>query len=219
MKADLTDITIVLDRSGSMSDVAGDTRGGFDSFVKDQQKGAGQAVLTLVQFDHEYEFVHRAKPIKDVPALDFRPRGQTALLDAIGKAITETGERLEKMAEAERPGKVVFVIITDGYENASKEFQKPKILEMITHQREKYGWQFSFLGANQDAIQVGGGMGIPIHSSLTYANSHIGTQSAFRAVSDSTKSFRAGASLNVSYDAAQRAEAMKKDEQENTANV
>ena len=132
------DITVVLDRSGSMEAVADDTIGGFNHFVKDQREEAGSACLTLVQFDTEYEFVHRALPIAEVPRLTrqtFRPRGGTALLDALGRSINETGARLAAMPEAERPGRVVFVVLTDGEENSSREFHAAKVGQMIAHQR------------------------------------------------------------------------------------
>ena len=122
MNRNLTDITVVLDRSGSMTTVMHDVTGGFDKFIEEQKKVQGEALLTLVQFDTEYEFVHKAKNIKDIPKLEFMPRGMTALLDAMGRAITETGERLRNMKEEDRPGKVICLIITDGQENSSKEY-------------------------------------------------------------------------------------------------
>ena len=117
-------------------------------------------MFTLVQFDHEYQFVHRGIPIRTVPHCQLVPRGNTALLDAVGRAIVETGERLSKMNEADRPALVVVVIITDGQENASKEFSRTKIKEMISHQQSAYKWQFTYLGANQDAFAEAGSLGI-----------------------------------------------------------
>lgn len=207
MKTDLTDITVVLDRSGSMSTVVNDTKGGFDHFVDDQKKAPGQANLTLVQFDTEYEFVHKGKPIAEIPGLTFEPRGSTALLDAIGRAINETGERLKATPEADRPGKVVFVIITDGEENASKEFKKDKINEMIKHQRDAYKWEFVFLGANQDAIQAGADLGVALANSMTYAHNSKGVQAAFHTTSMNLRSFRADAAVDMSYSAQDRKEA------------
>ena len=160
MRPDLTDITLVIDRSGSMQVIRHDAEGGVNAFVVDQAEQPGEALLTLVQFDTEYEFVHRGVPIGQVPPYQLEPRGSTALLDAVGRAIIETGDRLAKMPEEDRPGLVVFVIVTDGEENSSKEFSKEKIKEMITHQQDKYGWQFTFLGANQDAFAEAGGLGI-----------------------------------------------------------
>lgn len=160
MKSDLTDLTLVIDRSGSMEEIRSDAEGGVNAFIREQAQQPGDALLTLVQFDTEYEFVHRGVPIKQSPAYTLVPRGSTALLDAVGRAINETGERLGKMPEQDRPGLVVFVIVTDGQENSSQEFSKSRIKEMIEEQQKKYAWQFTFLGANQDAFAEAGGMGI-----------------------------------------------------------
>lgn len=193
MKTDLTDITIVLDRSGSMASVAEDTKGGFDTFIEEQKRHPGEANVTLVQFDTEYEFVHRAVPVGTVPKLVFVPRGYTALLDAIGRAITETGERLGKTPETDRPAKALFVILTDGYENSSKEFSKPRIAEMIKHQTEVYKWQFVFLAANQDAIAEAGNLGIGAGNATNYVPTSAGVKLAFSAVSKDATSYRSGA--------------------------
>jgi len=193
---DLCDITVVLDRSGSMAAVAGDTIGGMNRFLEDQRKAPGAARLTLVQFDNEYEPVHRAVPIAAVPPLTdatFVPRGTTALLDATGRAIAETGARLAALAEAERPGKVIFVIVTDGLENASREFTRERVMGMITHQRDAYAWQFVFLGANQDAIASAATLGIQGTHAMTYAHTGAGTAAAFAAVSRGTARARSEA--------------------------
>lgn len=160
MRSDLTDITLVVDRSGSMGAVQTDAEGGVNSFIAEQAKEPGEALLTLLQFDTEYELVHSGVPISQVHAYELIPRGMTALLDAIGRAINETGERLSKMNEQDRPGLVVFVVMTDGQENSSKEFSKDRIREMIQHQQDQYNWHFTFLGANQDAFAEAGGLGI-----------------------------------------------------------
>lgn len=195
MKDNLTDITFVLDRSGSMGNVRMDTIGGFNAFVKSQKEAPGEASMTLVQFDDAYEINYTAKPVAEVIDLNestFVPRGWTALVDAIGKTIVTTGERLGKMDEADRPGKVIFVIQTDGGENASKEFTKDKIGEMIKTQTETYNWDFVFLGANQDAIQTGAGLGILRGNSMTYASNAIGSQAVYSSVADSMTSYRGG---------------------------
>jgi hypothetical protein len=173
MRPDLTDITLVIDRSGSMQSIRHDAEGGVNAFVTEQAKQPGEALLTLVQFDTEYEFIHRGVPVQQVPPYQLEPRGSTALLDAVGRAILETGDRLAKMPEADRPGLVVFVIVTDGEENSSKEFSKDKVKEMITHQQDKYGWQFTFLGANQDAFAEAGGLGIHAAGVANYAMDNV----------------------------------------------
>jgi len=160
MRTDLTDITMVIDRSGSMQSIKTDAEGGINSFIEQQKLEPSEALLTLVQFDTEYEFVHSGTPIKQIPAFTLVPRGSTALLDAVGRAINETGARLAAMTDADRPGLVVFVIVTDGEENSSHEFKRDKIREMIEHQQSVYKWQFTFLAANQDAFAEGASMGI-----------------------------------------------------------
>lgn len=160
MRPDLTDVTLVIDHSGSMQAIRGDAEGGINAFIQEQAKQPGEAVLTLVQFDTEYEFVHQGVPIRQVPHYKLVPRGWTALLDAIGRAINETGDRLATMAEGDRPGLVIFVIATDGQENSSREFSKAQIKQMIEVQQTKYNWHFTFLGANQDAFAEAGSMGI-----------------------------------------------------------
>jgi uncharacterized protein YegL len=160
MRTDLTDITMVIDRSGSMQSIQSDAEGGINSFIEQQKQEPGEANVTLVQFDSDYEFVHSGVPVKLVPAFKLVPRGSTALLDAVGRAINETGARLAAMDEAQRPGLVVFVIVTDGEENSSREFTREQIRKMVEHQQSAYKWQFTFLAANQDAFAAGGSMGI-----------------------------------------------------------
>lgn len=152
MNKNLTEIIIVSDRSGSMQSCRTDAEGGINQFINDQKALPGEARLTFVQFDDHYEIVHDAIQIKDVPHYTLAPRGSTALLDAMGKAITTVGERLSKLPEADRPGLVVCVISTDGEENSSREYKAAQIAAMVKEQTEKYSWQFQFLGANIDAI-------------------------------------------------------------------
>jgi uncharacterized protein YegL len=160
MRNDLTDITLVVDRSGSMATIQKDSEGGINYFIEHQKSQPGEAIFSLIQFDTEYDWVIKGENIKNVTHYQLFPRGLTALLDAVGRAILETGNRLNKMNEKDRPGLVIIVIVTDGKENSSKEFTKEKIKEMITHQQEIYKWQFTFLGANQDAFDEAGSIGI-----------------------------------------------------------
>ena len=193
MKADYTHITLVLDRSGSMESMRSDAIGGFNTFLRDQQAEPGAATLTLVQFDDQYEKLSEFTPLASVAPLNettFVPRGSTALLDAIGQAIDETGARLATLAEADRPGKVLFVTLTDGMENASHLFSRASISDKITHQRDVYSWEFVFLAANQDAIATGETMGFTRDSSATYAASPLGHRSAMRGVSQAMSKFR-----------------------------
>jgi len=208
MRKDLTDITVVLDRSGSMDSCRKDMEGGLNQFVEDQKNAVGDARFTLVQFDTVYEIVHNGLPIKEVGKLKFEPRGGTALLDAVGRAINETGARLKALPESERPGLVTFLIITDGEENSSREFKLEKIKEMITHQQEKYDWKFSFLGANQDAFATGNSMGIAAGGISNYIP--LRSINAFKNASDLLSSSRnssiVGQAVNYAYTAEARAD-------------
>lgn len=195
MRQDLTDITMVLDRSGSMESCRSDAEGGVNAFLRNQKQLPGEALLTLVQFDTEYEFVHRGAPIQSVPEYQLVPRGSTALLDAIGRAVNETGARLAAMPEPQRPGLVVFVIVTDGQENSSHEFSKQRIHEMISHQADAYQWQFVFLGANQDAFAEAGGLGIGNAGTAKYSPAN--TQLAYAAASANVGRMRKAKSLGA----------------------
>lgn len=174
MRQDLTFITVVQDRSGSMEQIKADAEGGINEFIEQQKNAEGEALLTFVEFDTEYDFVHNATPIKDVTPYVLKPRGMTAMLDAIGRAINETGDRIRAMPETERPALVVFVIATDGIENASREFDYVQIKEMIERQQKQYSWKFVFLGANQDAIASGAKIGIKASGAVDYAPTKIG---------------------------------------------
>lgn len=206
------DITIVLDRSGSMESIKDDTIGGFNSFLEDQKETPGDDLLTLIQFDNRYEVVHDAVPLSEVKPLNgktFVPRASTALLDAIGRAINSTGARLATMKEEDRPEQVIFVIVTDGYENASQEFSRKQVFDMIDHQTEKYSWQFVYLGANQDAIKVASNLGISAGSSMSYAATSVGTNSAWKGFSRSVTSRKLGASpKDYSFTKKERTESM-----------
>ena len=155
MKEGLTEIISLVDRSGSMQSILDDAIGGFNTFLRSQQDQPGEAKLSLILFDHEYQIVHQAVDIQQVEPLNqdtYVPRGSTALLDAVGKTIDAVGERLAATAESEKPSQVIVSILTDGYENASQTYSKPKVAEMIQHQTEKYNWAFEFQAANMDAF-------------------------------------------------------------------
>jgi len=160
-RQDLTDITLVVDRSGSMAARQSDAQGGINTFIKDQKKADGEAALTLVQFDTDYEVVMDGVPIEEVGKYQLMPRGATALLDAVGKAITVTQERIRAMAKTDRPGLVVFVIVTDGEENSSREWDRPRVKALIEKRTAK-GWQFVFLGASPEAFAEAGRMGVSV---------------------------------------------------------
>lgn len=171
MRADLTEIAFVLDRSGSMNPIAGDAIGGFNTFLASQQALPGEARLTLVLFDHEYLVVHDNVAIRQVPSLDaktFVPRGMTALLDAVGRTIDDVGVRLAATPEDQRPAKVIVAILTDGQENASRDYTFSRVAGMIKHQQEKYSWEFLFLAANQDAIAAAGALSIGAKDAIAF---------------------------------------------------
>jgi uncharacterized protein YegL len=211
-----TDITIILDRSGSMESVKSDTIGGFNRFLSEQQKVEGEASISLVQFDDQYETVYIDKDINSADKLTedtFRPRGMTALYDAVGRTINSVGQRLAETDEAERPDKVIFVILTDGFENASREFSAVKINRMITHQKEKYSWEFVFIGANQDAVLSAKAIGISADAALTYAANEEGTEAAFGSIAHNVARRRMNLSASLGFsdeDRAKQEKAMKK---------
>jgi len=154
MKKDLTEIVIVLDESGSMESVKSDTIGGFNEFLTSQKKIKGNANVTLVKFSDYYKVINDGTDIAHVSELNesnYTPSYSTSLLDAVGKTINSVGKRLADTPENKRPEKVIVAIITDGYENSSKEFTRGQINDMVGHQRDKYDWEFLFLGADIDA--------------------------------------------------------------------
>ena len=186
MKPNYTDITIILDRSGSMGDIAAETISGLNKFLDDQRQLPGETTISLVQFNNTITVTFNAVPIREVVPLsaeDYRPHGHTALLDAVGKTIKETGARLRNLAERDRPSKVIVVILTDGLENASRTYTREQVFRIIQHQRETYSWEFVFLGANQDAIREAGKIGIAPGAALTFAASGAGAEAAFAATS------------------------------------
>lgn len=162
-------ITIILDRSGSMITVKDDTEGGLRAFLETQAEAPGTTTVSLHQFDDKYDTVYDNKPLADVPPFTLRPRGATALLDAVGRTITTLGEHLDAKPETERPGEVVVVILTDGHENASTEYTHRQVKDLITQQQDTYGWTFVFLGADQDAFAASASMGIGRATTLSYS--------------------------------------------------
>lgn len=176
---DLTLIAVVLDRSGSMETIRTDTEGGFSAFIDQQRGEPGTALVTLAQFDNTYERVYSNKPIADVPRLQLIPRGATALYDAVGRLTSEIGEELAKIAEAERPGKVIVVVLTDGHENSSREWTHDSLRKVITRQEQEYSWEYVFLGANMDAVATARNIGIQADRAITYATSKAGVEAVF----------------------------------------
>ena len=200
MNQNLTEIVFLLDRSGSMSYLTDDTIGGYNSFIEKQKNEPGEAKLTTVLFDDKYELLHNGTDLKTAEPLNrttYFARGSTALYDALGKTINDVGHRLAKIPEEERPSKVIFVITTDGFENASKEFTQSAVKEMITHQTEKYSWEFIFLGANIDSAEVGASMGISVDRSFNYTASAQGTSALYSTLSASISDYRVSGTINT----------------------
>ena len=196
MKEGYTHISFVIDRSGSMQSVKSDTIGGFNKFLAEQKEVDCECTFTYCQFDDEYEVVHDFVNVKDVPELTdatFQPRGWTAMYDAIGRQIVETGNKLGALSEDQRPDKIIFVVLTDGAENRSREYNGSKVKEMITHQTEKYGWAFMFLGANINAEAVGSSLGIDADFTSTFATSAAGMESTFDLLAAKTAGMRRSA--------------------------
>ena len=205
----LTHLVFLLDRSGSMQSIKTDVIGGFDAFLAEQRSADGQCVATLAQFDDEYEMVYHGIPLAEVPSLDLSPRGCTALLDSMGKLITDTAAEIEALPEDEKPGTVVVAIMTDGLENASVEWQRPAIKALVEQQTNEHGWAFLYMGADQDAVEVGGGLGVGAAHSVSYARGK--SREAWVAASGNVRRYRGAKLLDEDammpeFSAAQRAE-------------
>lgn len=194
-KPNSTFIGIVIDRSGSMSGLRTDVIGGFNQFLADQKKIPGYARVTMTQFDHEYKVLYSNVSITEVQPLTpetYEPRGSTALLDAVGRTVNSIGAHLASLKESDRPNQVIMLIMTDGEENSSVEFNLDQIKSMIEHQRSKYQWEFVFIGANQDSFASASALGMNANNSYTYAANSVGVQNLFAATSKGMTSYRGG---------------------------
>ena len=204
MKNNYTHIAVILDRTGSMESIRDDTIGGFNAFLNAQKAQPGLATLTLVQFDSQdpYEIVHRFKPLAQIPELTretFVPRASTPLLDAMGRGINDLEKSLADIPEDEKPSRVAMVFITDGQENASREFHKEQIERMITEKQEKSAWQFVFLSADLSAIGDALATGVSAASAIAFDRSRRGVSAAWDSLSTSLARYRAGHQDDVSF--------------------
>ncbi|MDR0671985.1 MAG: VWA domain-containing protein [Oscillospiraceae bacterium] len=193
MTNNITEIAFILDRSSSMGGLESDTIGGYNSFLKKQQEQPGEAHITTVLFDSKYELLHDRLDLRAVSPItehEYYVRGCTALLDAIGKTINKIGNAQKHTAEEYRAGKVLFVITTDGMENASREFDYAKIKSMIEHQKSRHGWEFIFLGANIDAVETAGWIGITPDRAQNYHADSEGVALNFHEMSETVSMFR-----------------------------
>lgn len=196
---DYTDITVVLDRSGSMANIRAAMEEGFNAFLK-KHKEIPSTRISLVQFDttNPYETVYTAIPINEAPKLSLVPRGGTPLLDALCRTIDATGERLSGMRETERPKGVLFVVITDGEENSSTRFTRADVKTRIEHQSNKYAWDFIYLGANQDAIKEAESFGISALKAINYVANAFDTEQKIGGLVSNTVNYAMARSRGLS---------------------
>ena len=216
MNQNLTELVFILDRSGSMIGLTNDTIGGYNSMIEKQKQEPGEAKVTTVLFDDNYEVLYDAVDIKNIEPMtnkQYYARGCTALMDAIGKTVNSVGARLARTPEEERPSQVIVVITTDGYENASHEFTKSQIKEMIEHQTNVYSWKFMFLGASIDAAEEAQSIGISGDWAVQTAATDIGTKSVYVCLDSAISTLRStgamDASLSSCYAAAEESIASK----------
>jgi uncharacterized protein YegL len=193
MKSNLTELVFILDRSGSMGGLESDTVGGFNSMLKKQQSEPGECRMTTVLFDNGYEILHDRIDIQAVSPItenEYFVRGQTALLDAIGRTINKIAGVQKNTAEKYRADKVLFMITTDGMENSSREFRAEKVKEMIEEQKSNQGWEFVFLGANIDSVETAAAFGIDKDRAFSYLADSQGTALNYAAMSEAASSLR-----------------------------
>ena len=194
MRKGLTEVIFILDRSGSMSGLEADTIGGFNSMIAKQKKEEGEAYISTVLFDDKTEVLYDRVPVSKVEPMNenqYYVRGCTALLDALGRAIHHIGNVHKYAREEDRPEKTLFIITTDGMENSSHEYSYDKVKKMVEKQKKKYGWEFLFLGANIDAIEVAGRFGIAANRAINYESDRQGTQLNYEVLSRTVSEFRA----------------------------
>lgn len=201
MKENLTELVFIIDESGSMYPLKDDTIGGFNTMIDEQKKQNNECHVTIYLFGSYPTLLHDNVPLEEIEYLNentYAPRGTTALLDTIGKAIDSVGMRLAETPEEERPSKVMFTIITDGEENASRKYTWDKVKEMVTHQKTKYSWIFSFIGADIDSFAVGGNLGIDAALTKNYTKSKLGTTSVYRSMSTAYTTLRSADTKDIS---------------------
>ena len=194
-----TEIVFILDRSGSMSGLESDTIGGFNSLIEKQKKEDGEALISTILFDDQSEVIHDRVPLDKVEKMtdkEYYVRGCTALLDAVGGAIHHIGNVHKYAREEDRPDKTLFIITTDGMENASRRYNYGTVKHMIERQKEKFGWEFLFLGANIDAVDTASRFGIDADRAVDYTCDAVGTALNFQVISDTVKCVRTCGSIS-----------------------
>lgn len=204
MNEKLTELVFILDRSGSMSGLESDTIGGFNGMIAKQKKEEGEALVSTILFDDEVKIIHDRCPLKSIKPMtekDYYVGGCTALLDALGGAIHHISQIHKYAREEDRPSKTVFVITTDGLENASRKYSRKDVRRMVQHEQEKYDWEFLFLGANMDAIAAAEDYGIREDHAVQYTCDSEGTALNFEAVGFAVESIRSGRKLDKNWKA------------------
>jgi uncharacterized protein YegL len=191
-------LSLIVDRSGSMDSIREDMEGGIKTLLSEQANEKGKCFVTLAQFDDHYELVADRVPVAKLDPYRLVPRGMTALLDAIGRTISHVRAQVQALEPAKRPDHIVVAVITDGLENASQEWSHLQVMDSVKA-RIAEGWHFTFLGANQDAIEEGRGMGVSADASLTYAATPEGTREAMSATSASLGRMRRGESQSLEF--------------------
>ncbi len=191
-------LTLVVDRSGSMEPIKDDMEGGIKTLIEEQAREEGECLVTLAQFDDHYEVIADGVPASGMAPYRLVPRGMTALLDAIGRTIAMVHARIESMDPADRPANVLFAVITDGMENASQEWTRLQVMDSVKA-RTAEGWHFTFLGADQDAVQEGRGLGVDAAASLTFDKSAQGVTGAMRSTSDAYRRLRKRETQRLEY--------------------
>ena len=202
MKKQLTEIVFILDRSGSMCGLEEDTIGGFNSLIAKQKKEEGEALISTILFDDCTEVLHDRVPldrIKPMTEEDYYVRGCTALMDALGKAIKHISTIHKYAREEDRPNKTIFIITTDGKENASRQYSSERVKKMVEERKSKYGWEFLFLGANIDAVETAGHFGISKDRAVNYHSDAEGTALSYEVLSDAICSVRACRPLTAAW--------------------
>lgn len=198
----LTELVFILDRSGSMRGLEQDTIGGFNAMLDRQREAEGQALVSTVLFDSGTEVIHDRVDVRKVEPMtekQYAVRGCTALLDAVGGAIHHIGNVHKYAREEDRPARTLFVITTDGMENASRRYDAGRVREMIRRQTERYGWEFLFLGANIDAVQTAGRFGIDADRAANYHSDRLGTALNYDVLGDAIHAVRGGRPLDSNW--------------------
>jgi uncharacterized protein YegL len=190
MKTGYTHIVLLIDRSGSMESIKSDMEGGLKTFLEEQKKEVGDCTITAAQFDTYYDLLYSMTDIRQIQEIKIEPRGATALLDSMYRLIQQAGKELDTLPEESKPSKVLFVTITDGEENSSREITNRQLNKLIRQQEDVYSWDFVYVGANQDAFAVGQKLGVKANSNLDFIASEDGVKNMYSDLSKATSRFR-----------------------------